>query len=263
MPTIFKPTTPSTLPVKTFALNSLRLHQHARSSSSIDVELSISKTPGALIKCQYLVSEIYHRKYKIAFSSDEYDLSQGIEPYPDIYVLAKVNGYLVGCFGCYTSKSYSINFGNIEKDIIQSILSAYQLEDEYSLDLIREPTKLVCQSGASSYGIPHLLFRSMYSKQMIENYLTDESGTLPVLLSCGNRSAFRHFYDRQHIRTHFLGRFPEYKVHRHYASKHNPMESRLVIPSIDIPSDIYNMKIPGTYRIESQDDGRFTFEELS
>jgi hypothetical protein len=70
------------------------------------------------------------------------------------------------------------------------------------------------------------------------------------MVFCAKLSIIDRIFHRAGLRTRRIKEFPFYKVHELYRSPEDPMESRLIIPTLDIPARWYGLALPGRYDIE-------------
>jgi hypothetical protein len=73
-----------------------------------------------------------------------------------------------------------------------------------------------------------------------------------ILTVCAKLSVFRSLYDDMGIRTRVIKPFPKYPAHERYRSPTDPMESRLIIPDLDIPSKWYNFRLPAELDLDQK-----------
>lgn len=210
------------------------------------LEIRLARRSAEKIACRYLIEQTYGRHYDIVFSKTHIDLNQKIEPYPNHYVMGLVDGELVACAGLYTENTYVQRYGDVgEADIARTLAAAGHPE---RIDWPRrEYTKLVVRDGWNGMGLGRFFFAATHSR----DFICPGEDRPPVLLACAKLSVFRNLYDASRLRTRTIKPFPRYKVHELYSSEEDPMESRLLLPDVDIDPRWYNLKIPGTYEIET------------
>jgi hypothetical protein len=71
-----------------------------------------------------------------------------------------------------------------------------------------------------------------------------------VMVFCAKLSIIDNIFHRAGLRTRTIKEFPFYKVHELYRSPSDPMESRMIIPKLDIPGRWYELALPGEYELE-------------
>ena len=76
------------------------------------------------------------------------------------------------------------------------------------------------------------------------------SGKPNVLVCCAKRSIWDGLWHRAGIHTRRIKEFPFYRVHELYRSPEDPMDSRVIVPEIDIPPRWYDRRLPGEYEVE-------------
>jgi hypothetical protein len=70
------------------------------------------------------------------------------------------------------------------------------------------------------------------------------------MVFCAKMSIIDNIFHRAGLRTRTIKEFPFYKVHELYRSAEDPMESRMIIPGLDIPERWYELALPGEYDVE-------------
>lgn len=208
--------------------------------------IKVARRHAEILQCQYLIASTYNRYYGIVFSTDIVDLNAKIEPYPHQYIMGLLDGELVACMGLYIRDTYVTKFGNVSRDNIDMLLEDAGVADRYHGWELRELTKLVVSERWEKRGIGRFFIACCHNEQFLS-----AGSTRPWLLTaCATASIFSRLYDRIGIRTRFIKPFPYYRVHELYRSEDDPMESRLIIPELDIPPRWRRLDIPGTYEIE-------------
>lgn len=208
--------------------------------------VSIAERRADVLRCQYFIAESYNKNYDIMFSEDIYDLDARIEPYPQRYLMGTVNGELVAALGLYTRDTYVERYGGVTDEEIQAHLVEAGVADQYEGAVKREVTKLVVKEGWQGFGFIRILHLAAHSRQFLD---ADAAG--PVLvLGCAKVSFLRNiFAPRGRIGSHFLAPFPRYPIHSDYRSEKDPMESRLIIPEVDVPPDVRALTLPLDYEV--------------
>jgi len=216
-------------------------------SEPIRLALRLARRYAEIVECQYLIAEVYNRYYDIVFTRDEAELDSKIEPYPHRYVMGLVDGELVAAAGLYRRDTYVERYGDIDLSDVQAALDAGGI-DRSASDARREYTKLVVAQKWEGRGIGKFFFAATHCRDFIGSDMEGE----PLLLACAKRSIWAALYDGSGIHTRRLAPFPEYRVHELYRSAEDPMDSRLIVPSVDIPPRWWDLKIPGTYEVPSK-----------
>jgi GNAT superfamily N-acetyltransferase len=105
---------------------------------------------------------------------------------------------------------------------VQAMLVEAGAAERFALQGKRELTKLVVRSQYRGLGLARFL------------------------LGAGHARTF----------TRVIKPFPRYRVHDLYRSEDDPMDSRLIIPDLDIPARWCQLAIPCEYDIESSGEPR-------
>ncbi|MCA9300778.1 MAG: hypothetical protein KDA28_17030 [Phycisphaerales bacterium] len=175
------------------------------------------------------------------FSEDVYDLDARIEPYPHRYIMGKVDGEIVVAMGLYTHDTYTERFGEVTDDEIRDVLEGAGVGDQYVGFVRHELTKLVVKSGWEGYGLARRLHEAAHADRFM---VGDE--TRPVVITmCALVSFMEHMLaPKGKIKGRFLAPFPRYPVHSAYRSDQDPMETRMTIPSLDVPEALRTLELP-------------------
>lgn len=208
--------------------------------------IKIATRRSEILQCQYFIAEIYNSAYNIVFSSDIADLDQAIEPYPDRYVMGLIDGKLVAAAGLYIRRTYVATYGGITDDEIDTKIAEANMSHRYSAKRKREYTKLVVRGNYNGLGIGRFFHAATHSRSFLEI----DSSEPNVLLVCAKQSIYRSMYSANRIQTRILKPFPHYAVHEKYCSPDDPMDSRLIIPEIDIAPQWYNLSLPGEFSLQ-------------
>ncbi|MCB9741015.1 MAG: hypothetical protein H6741_17090 [Alphaproteobacteria bacterium] len=213
----------------------------------MELTLSVARRHAELLRCQYFIAESYNRHYGIMFSEDMHDLAARIEPYPHRYLMATVDGELVGALGLYERETYVERYGAITRADIDAQLEAAGVQETYAQAPLRELTKLVVKAGWERRGLARLLHERSHSPDFIRLGVDG-----PVLLAvCGKISFLDHmFAPGGRIGSRFMAPFPRYPIHEAYRRDSDPMESRLIIPELDVPEALLATRLPLTLTLE-------------
>ncbi|MCK6521351.1 hypothetical protein L6R49_07905 [Myxococcota bacterium] len=216
------------------------------------LKISIAKTRAEVLRCQYFIAETYNRRYQIMFSEDSHDLDARIEPYPQKYLMGTVDGLIVCAFALYTRDTYVERYGGITDDEVQAELVASGVVDRYVNATRREITKLVVREGWESFGLARHIFHAALSRGFCEGDW-DADGRPVLLLVCATVSILdRFFAPKGPVHSHYLAPFPRYPIHSEYRSEHDPMQSRLIIPEVDIPPEIRELTLPAVFELPAR-----------
>lgn len=217
-------------------------------AKSMRMKIRLAQGPEEIQACQQLVFDIYHRHYGVTFSHDRVDPDARIEPYPDRYLIGLVDGELVAATGLYTELSYVERFGGVTNAEIDSMLVAAGAAGSYTARRKVETTKLVVRDEWNGLGIGRIIHAAGHSREFVQYGSTEPS----ILVACAKLSVFRHIYGEMDIRTRTIKPFPEYPAHERYRSATDPMESRLIIPDLDIPAKWYNFRLPAELDLDQE-----------
>ena len=212
------------------------------------MELRLAKTRAEVLQCQYQIAAIYNKEYEVYFSDDAYDLDAKIEPWPHRYLMGLVGGELVCCAGLYVRNTYVERFGNVSDEEIDAIIRDAGGADRYAAVRKREITKLVTTKAARGRGYARFFLACAHSRHFLQCDTEPEQPV--VLVCCAKRSIWNNMWGGVGIQTRVIKEFPFYKVHELYRSAEDPMDSRLIVPSVDIPSRWYDRAIPGEHEVE-------------
>jgi hypothetical protein len=210
------------------------------------LEVKIATRRSEILQCQYFIAEVYNGAYNIVFSSDIADLNQAIEPYPDRYVMGLIDGKIVAAAGLYIRKTYVATYGGVTDEEIDLQIAATNMSHRYTSKRKREYTKLVVRGDHNGMGIGRFFHAVTHSKSFVEIDASEPH----ILLCCAKRSIYNAMYPKERINTRFLKPFPHYAVHENYSSPDDPMDSRLIIPEIDIAPEWYNLELPVEFSLQ-------------
>ena len=200
-----------------------------------------------VLACQYLVAEIYNRDYEVVFSDDSYDLDAKIEPWPHRYLMGLVDGELVCTAGLYLRDTYVERFGQVSDELIDRLIAEAGGAPRHCAGRKREITKISVRRDRRGCGLGRFILGAAHARAFLQ--VDAEPAEPHVLVSCAKRSIWDSLWRPCQIRTRVLAPFPDYKVHELYRSPDDPMDSRLIIPELDIPAPLYDRPIPGEYEV--------------
>lgn len=213
----------------------------------LELEVRIARKHSEIVQSQYLIAQTYNRRYGIFFSNDIADLNAKIEPYPHRYIMGFVGTQLVAAAGLYTHNTYVERFGNISDKEIDTLIHVAGASGKYAAARKREFTKLSIREGWEGRGLGRFFFAASHSRDFLQ-FDTDQP---QVLVCCAKMSIFKNMYKPVGIHTRRLKDFPRYSVHERYCSPDDPMESRLILPELDIPKRWFELKLPGKYNVDA------------
>ena len=204
-----------------------------------------AESRGDMLRCRRLIAEVYNRDYEVVFSKDRYDLQAKIEPWPHRFLMALHAGELVAACGLYTHNTYVERFGNVGEDDLACILRDAKVTDTYDVRRRREFTKMSVRHDWRGRGLGVWLTGAGHSR-----HFTDVERDRALMVFCAKMSIITNIFHRSGLRTRRIKEFPFYKVHELYRRPDDPMESRLIIPTLDIPERWYDLRLPGQYDVE-------------
>lgn len=209
------------------------------------LQFKIAKSDSEVVQCQSLISEVYYQKLGITFSESSYDIESKIELYPHIYLMGLIDSELVATMGLYLHSTNPERYGKVTAQDIDKLVAEAGFANKYSGKYIRELSKFVVKPEWRKKGIGKLLMGVSHSKDFI-HYKQEQPN---LVVACANRSIYKYFADSLSINTRIIKPVPFHKIHEFYRSGDEPMESRLIIPELDIPSQWYETKLPREYEI--------------
>lgn len=203
--------------------------------------LSIASRTAEVLRCQYFIAESYNKNFGIMFSEEIHNLEAKIEPYPQRYLMGTIDGELVATLALYTRDTYVERYGQITDEEIEQQLQAAGVADQYQGAVKRELTKLVVKEGWDGHGLARIIHTRAHARAFLEQDTTSPA----IVMVCAKVSLLRHMYSpRGVIGSRFLAPFPRYPIHNAYRSDEDPMESRLTIPSLDVPEELRELQFP-------------------
>jgi GNAT superfamily N-acetyltransferase len=213
----------------------------------VKVYVSQARSRSDILACQYVIAEVYNHEYEVVFSDDRYDLDGKIEPWPHRYLMCQVDGELAATFGIYLQDTYVERFGLVTDAEVRAMLVDAGAAERFALHGKRELTKLVVRKQYRGLGLGRFLLGAAHARTFSQM----ETEHPRLLVSCAKRTIWHNMWTGAGIRTRVIKPFPLYRVHELYRSEDDPMDSRLIIPDLDIPARWYQLAIPGEYEIES------------
>jgi hypothetical protein len=203
----------------------------------ITVVVERADRPSDVDASRQLIRDTYRDRYGVSFTGGRPDPVQRVEPWPDRYVLARVGDEVVAAAGVYEQQTYVERFGGVTRDDIgRAALAAGAVPTRP----VVEYTKLVVRPEWSGFGLGATFLAVTHSR----GFLAPEGGPTPLVLACGKLSVFASLYERARIRTRTLAPFPVYPSHERYRSAVDPMESRVVVPELDLDPIMCALQLP-------------------
>lgn len=225
-------------------MNSILADQQ-KETKKFCLQFKIARSHSEVLQCQSLISFVYHQNLGITFSESDFDIEAKIELYPHRYLMGLVDGELVATMGLYLHSTNPERYGKVTEQEINALVKEAGVADKYSGKYIREISKFVVKPEWRHYGIGKLLVGAAHSQDFIHY----EEQQPHLLVSCANPSIFDYFSEPLGINTRTIKSVPFFKIHEFYRSEDKPMESRLIIPELDIPAKLYSAKLPREYDI--------------
>lgn len=206
----------------------------------------LADTRGDVRRCRQLIAGVYQRDYGVAFSESHFDLEAKIECWPHRYLMTIANGDLVATCGLYTHDTYVERFGGVAEDDLRPLIEQAGAGARHTASNRREFTKMSVRHDWRGRGISRWLTGAGHSR-----HFTHVDVDRAVMVFCAKISIINSVFHRAGLRTRRIKPFPFYKVHERYRSAADPMESRLIIPEMDIPEPWYNLALPCVYDIDT------------
>ncbi len=116
----------------------------------------------------------------------------------------------------------------------------------YSIEHTREITKIVVHPDHRGRGLGRLITGCACS----EAFLQRGADVPQLILVCAKHSVWHGVFGAAGISNRILSDFPIYKIHDLYRTARDPMDSRLIIPDLDIPDYWYDLSLPTELDVE-------------
>lgn len=204
------------------------------------LRVQLATSPSDVLRCQYLIAEVYNKEYEVVFSSDHYDLDAKIEPWPHRYLMVMDGDVLAATAGLYLRNTYVERFGDVGRDDCERLLCEAGCGERYDFGNLREVTKVVVSKPFRGRGLARFMIGCAHSSAFLQ---AGESGA-PLAVFCAKRSIVKSIHCAAGLRPRLLKPFPYYKVHEFYRSESDPMDSYLIIPHLDVPARWRALKLP-------------------
>lgn len=222
-----------------------------RMTVPVDLQVRLVTTEADAAACQALIASVYASRYGVSMTDAKVDPNGRVESFPDRYAMGLVGDELVACTGLYTRRTYVERFGDVSDADIARVLDEAGVKDGH-LRRRFEYTKIVVKPRWCGRGIGQTFIGATHARAFLCAEPTEQAGLPPIVLVCANLRVFR-LWERVGVRTRRLKSFPTYANHERYRSDDNPMESRLVIPELDVDPRWYDMPLPGAVRVGVRD----------
>lgn len=215
--------------------------------SGLALHIRLAESRRDVLRCRHLIAGVYNRAYEVVFSESHHDLEAKIEPWPHRYVMGLVGDDLVCAAGLYLHDTYVERFGQVAPAEFQAVIDGAGAGARHDWRRKREYTKIVVREDMRNRGLARFFMAATHSRHFLQ---VDTSAEEPaVLVVCAKLSIFRNLWEAVGIRMRPIKPFPIYRIHEKYASPADPMESRMVIPELDVPERWYELPLPGTYEV--------------
>lgn len=207
------------------------------------LKVQVASTPAEVLRCQYLIADVYNKEYEVMFSTDRYDLDAKIEPWPHRYFMVLDGAVLAATLGLYQHHTYVERFGGVAREDVERDLAAAGVADRYDSSNLREVTKIVVSPAYRGRGLARFMVGCAHSK----SFLCDGNDDRSLVVFCAKRSITQKVHEAAGLRPRKIKPFPYYKVHELYRSADDPMDSYLIIPHLDIPARWYELALPSEF----------------
>lgn len=197
-----------------------------------------ARHPQDVVACRSLVQAVYGARYGVTFTDGPPDPGRKLEPWPDAWVLARIDGALAAAAGLYERATYVERFGGVTRAEIEAV--AREARVPVDGRRIVEYTRLVVDPEWEGQGLGSKFLAITHSR----GFLAPEGGQTPLVLACGKLSVFGAVYPRAGVWTRTIKPFPRYASHERYRSESDPMESRLIVPELDLDPILHSLQLP-------------------
>ena len=215
--------------------------------SAVRLQVEIARTRAQVLRAQHLIAGVYNRDYEVVFSDDRYDLDAKVEPWPHAYVLGMHDGEPVCCAGLYLRHTYVERFGRVTDEEVDALIRVAGGAPRFRGARKREITKISVRPDCRGRGYGRFILGCAFSRDFVQ---VDAPADEPhVVVCCAKQSIWEHLYHAAGVRTRRIKEFPIYKVHELYRSPEDPMDSRVIIPEIDVPACLYERSLPGEFEV--------------
>lgn len=213
------------------------------------VKVERAESPADVRACRRLIRTMYQDRYGVSFTRGRPDPARRIEPWPDRFVLGRVGDTVVAAAGVYERATYVERFGKVTREEIARVAVA---AGAVPTRQVVEYTKLVVAPQWSGVGLGAMFLAVTHSR----GFLAPSGGATPLVLACGKLSVFNSLYARARIQTRTIAEFPVYPSHERYRAPSDPMESRLVVPELDLDPIFRSLQLPLTLDLAIDGDRR-------
>ena len=217
------------------------------SKKTANITIKLAQNNLEVKQCKNLIKQVYYQDFNgVTLSDTICDPAKRIELYPQYYLMGLVGDQLVAVLGLYTEGTNGERHGKVTPQEIAQLLQKAGVLHKYSGYQLREVTKFVVKKEWRGQGIGKIMFGAAHSQDFIQ--INESRPTL--LVSCSSVSIFNKFSDGIGIRSRTIKPMPYYEIHKHYSSAENPVETRLIIPELDIPEYCFNVSLPTKFSLD-------------
>lgn len=202
--------------------------------------VQIATKQSDVLRCQYLIADVYNKEYEVMFSSDRYDLDAKVEPWPHRYLMLLEGDVLAATLGLYLHDTYVQRFGAVTQEDFTRVLGEASSAGAYDPTNLREVTKIVVARPYRGRGLARYIVGCAHSTA----FLQGAEARMPLVVFCAKRSIANKVHQAVGLRPRLLKPFPNYKVHELYRSESDPMDSYLIVPHLDIPARWRALDLP-------------------
>ena len=222
-------------------MNIITTNAQTKLTTTSNLTIKLAQNNLEVKQCKSLIEQVYYQDFHgITFSDTICDPEKRIERYPQYYLMGLVGNQLVAALGLYTKGTNGERHGKVSSHEITQLLQEAGVLEKYSDYQLREVTKFVVKKEWRGQGIGKIMFGAAHSQDFIQ--INESQPTL--LVSCSSVSIFNKFANGIGMRSRTIKPMPYYEIHKHYSSAENPVETRLIIPELDIPKYWLNFSLP-------------------
>lgn len=198
---------------------------------STRITIQPAETADEIARCHELIAEVYYRYYGVRLTRLPSDPDASHESFPDKCLMVLDEGHLIGSGGLYLQHTYVERFGGVTPEDVNRVLREAGAWPRHSGLRLREITRVVVVDHPHKREALSALVLALHSAAALESLAAMPS----AVVACAKPSMFERLFTAAGIRTRFLKPFAPYAAHRRYATPGTTMESRLVIPELDVP----------------------------
>jgi hypothetical protein len=222
----------------------------ARESAEADagsMMVDVARTDSDIQQCRALIADVYGEDYGVCFRDGPADFEAHVERWPDRFIVGRVAGHLVATMGIYLRDTSVQRHGNVTDQEIARLLREAGVGDRFDVTRTREFTKLSIAPRFRRRGAGRLLVGAAHSGDFLQ--MGSSADRPHLLLTTARRSIWEGMFHANGIRTRRIKDYPNYGIVDKYRSDQDPMDSRLVIPDIDVPWFWADRSLPCAYAL--------------